>query len=113
MPSSNPVIVVPGITATYLRDQYPLPPEIVWAVIGKDYRRVALHPDNVRLEAKEPARIVPDQLYEIAYEELIEELRYNLPDSRGRAGARLSVRLRLAPAARGDEDRNSPTSSRR
>lgn len=77
-PPSNPVIVVPGITATYLRDFYPLPPETVWAVISKDFDRAKLHPDDLRFEAREPAALRPDQLYEIAYDELIEELRYNL-----------------------------------
>lgn len=77
---ANPVIFVPGITATYLRDEYPLPPEIVWAVIKKKFRRVSLHPNDLRYEAEQPARVVPDQIYEIAYEELVEELRYNLSD---------------------------------
>lgn len=76
----DPVIVVPGITATYLRDDYPLPPEIIWKVLPnqKDYGRATLHPDNPEYEAREPAVIRPGQLYEIAYKELIEELRYNL-----------------------------------
>ncbi len=74
----NPVIVVPGITATYLVDEYPLPPEMVWKVITKDFGRSTLHPDNQRYELKEPARVRPGQIYEIAYRELIEELRYNL-----------------------------------
>ena len=80
MPLPNPVIVVPGITATYLKDHYTVSPDTVWAVLPhtKNYERVALHPDNPRYEAQEPARVLPDQLYEIAYRELIEELRYNL-----------------------------------
>ena len=80
MPLPNPVIVVPGITATYLKDHYPVSPETVWAVLPhtKRYARVALHPDNPQYEAQEPARVLPDQLYEIAYRELIEELSYNL-----------------------------------
>ncbi len=74
-----PVIVVPGITATQLRDEYVLPPETVWsAVLNRDYSRIALHPDNVRYEALEPARIAPDNIFEIAYRELLSELRYNL-----------------------------------
>lgn len=75
-----PVIVVPGITATYLRDEYPIPPEYVWRVLSfqKDYERVALHPNNLRYEAIQPSRITPDQVYQVAYKELIEELRYNL-----------------------------------
>lgn len=78
MAKPNPTILVPGITASYLRDYYPVSPETVWAVLGKEYARAALHPDNLDYEAREPARILPDQLYEIAYKELIEELRYNL-----------------------------------
>lgn len=87
MPLPDPVIVVPGITASYLRDDYPMPPEIVWAVLSKTYERAALHPDDIvdkvgkdarSYEAQEPARVVSAQLFEIAYEELIEELRHNL-----------------------------------
>jgi len=74
----DPVIVIPGVTATYLRDEYPLPPEYVWRVIKKNYERIALHPNDLRYEAKEPARLQPGQLFEIAYEELIEEVKYNL-----------------------------------
>jgi len=81
MPLSNPVIVVPGITASYLYDHYPMSPEAVWEVLSKDYRRATLHPDNVRYEAVEPARILPGQPFAVAYEELVEELRYNLRSS--------------------------------
>lgn len=73
-----PVIVVPGITATHLRDEYPLPPDMVWSVLSKDYERVSLHPDNMRYEAREPARVQAAHLYEIAYKELVQELRHNL-----------------------------------
>lgn len=78
MPASNPVIVIPGVTASYLRDLYPLPPEMIWAVIRKDYERAQLHPDDIRYEARQPSNVEADQIYEIAYRELIEELRYNL-----------------------------------
>lgn len=81
MPPSNPIVVVPGITATYLRDFYPLPPETVWAVLEKDYERASLHPDDLRFEAREPAAVRPGQIFEVAYEELIEELRFNLAES--------------------------------
>lgn len=67
----HPVIVVPGITATYLHDEYPLPPEDIWKVIKKQYERIALHPNDLRYEAVEPARVQPGQIFEIAYEELI------------------------------------------
>src|SRR5262245_36553911 len=77
----NPDIVVPGITATYLKDEYPLPPDFVWTVMTKAYERAALHPDNLRYEATEPARLRSDQIFEIAYRELIEELRHNLTQS--------------------------------
>ena len=74
----HPVIVVPGITATQLQDQYPLPPELVWSVLTKEYERVSLHPDNMRYEAREPARVQPGPVLEVAYRELVEELRHNL-----------------------------------
>ena len=77
----NPVIFIPGITASYLKDVYPLPPETLWSVLKKQYDRAKMHPDNVALEATQPSLVRPDQLFEIAYEELIEELRYNLSPS--------------------------------
>jgi pimeloyl-ACP methyl ester carboxylesterase len=73
-----PIIVVPGITATCLNDEYPLPPEAVWKVLEKEYDRIVLHPNDLRFEAREPARLMPGQIFEVAYKELIEELRYNL-----------------------------------
>lgn len=81
----NPVIVIPGITATYLRDQYPLAPETLWTVLTKEFERITLHPDAVLkdqpYEAREPARVMPDQVFEVAYKELVEELRHNLTPS--------------------------------
>lgn len=74
----DPVILIPGITAVYLKDQYTLPPEYVWTVLRKEYERVALHPNDLRYEVEEPSRLRADQLYEIAYKEIVEELRYNL-----------------------------------
>jgi pimeloyl-ACP methyl ester carboxylesterase len=75
-----PVIVVPGITATHLTDEYPLPPQTVWSVMTRDYERTRLHPDNPRFEATQPARVLPGQVLEIAYRELIDELRHNLAE---------------------------------
>jgi pimeloyl-ACP methyl ester carboxylesterase len=77
----NPVIVLPGITATYLNDEYPVAQENIWAVINKDYDRISLHPDDMRYERLEPARVLPGQVYEICYKELVEELRHNLRQS--------------------------------
>ena len=73
-----PTIVVPGITASCLQDEYALPPELVWSVLTKEYERTSLHPDNLVFEAIEPARIVPGQVFEVVYKELIQELRHNL-----------------------------------
>jgi len=82
MPLPDPVIIVPGITANTLRDGYPLPPEDVWTVLSPDYDRAALHPEDLRYEATEPARVRPGQLFEIAYGELIDALRHDLsPDA--------------------------------
>src|SRR5512138_3457737 len=76
----DPVIIIPGITATNLRDEYPVEHDQVWGVINKDFGRIMLHPDNLRYEAQEPARIRPGQTFGVAYKELTEELRYNLKE---------------------------------
>ncbi|MBN2035094.1 MAG: alpha/beta hydrolase [Deltaproteobacteria bacterium] len=73
-----PVIIIPGITATTLNDEYSLPAEIVWTALERKHERIALHPDDLRYEASEPALLRPGQVFEVAYKELIEELRYNL-----------------------------------
>jgi len=80
-----PVIVLPGITGSALRDEYPVVPETLWSVAGtvlkgNDFDRISLHPDNLRYEALEPARVRADHVFEIAYKEIIEELRHNLAE---------------------------------
>ncbi len=80
MPLSNPVIIVPGITATHLHDEYSIPPEVVWSVVTKNFDRAILHPNDLRYELNEPARVQPTEIFRIAYKELIEELRSNLPE---------------------------------
>jgi pimeloyl-ACP methyl ester carboxylesterase len=75
-----PVIVVPGITASNLQDEYYIDPEVVWSVLSKNYERIALHPNDLRYEAVEPARVKSGKLFEIVYNELIDELRYNLKE---------------------------------
>jgi pimeloyl-ACP methyl ester carboxylesterase len=78
-----PVIVVPGITATTLSDYYPLPPEELWtAVLAKKYQRIALHPDDVRYEAVEPARVQPENVFALVYGDLIDALRHDLSEKR-------------------------------
>jgi pimeloyl-ACP methyl ester carboxylesterase len=74
----NPVIVIPGITATELLDDYPLNTEDVWSMIfNKDYERIALHPDDLRYEAIEPAHVFPGRAFSI-YNDLIKALRHEL-----------------------------------
>ena len=80
-----PVIVLPGVTGTQLRDEYPFPPDIVWSVLQHEYARIALHPDNPRYEVAQPARIQPDNVFDIAYKELVQELRYNLRQQEDKA----------------------------
>lgn len=80
-----PVIVVPGIQGTGLEDFYPLPPEEVWsAILHKHYERISLHPDDLRYEAIEPARIQPRSLFPIIYQDLIEALRHDLSPRKDR-----------------------------
>ncbi len=67
-----------------LRDEYPVSPENVWSVAKaalKSYERITLHPDDLRYEMKEPARVVKEQVFELFYNEIIQELRYNLSPS--------------------------------
>ena len=74
-----PVIVLPGILATALHDLYPIDPDEVWsAVLKKEYARIALHPDDVRYEAREPARVTALNPFGIVYGDLIESLRHEL-----------------------------------
>lgn len=75
-----PVVVVPGITATVLRDEYPVAAEAIWKVIGKEWDRVFLHPDDLRYERDEPAVVRPDGVFPIPYREFIEELRHDLSE---------------------------------
>lgn len=77
----NPVVFVPGIMGSALRDEYSVPPETVWStfkLVLKDYERATLHPSDVRYEVREPARVVADHVFELVYSEFIEELRHNL-----------------------------------
>ncbi|MEN1728435.1 MAG: hypothetical protein AAGJ52_08330, partial [Pseudomonadota bacterium] len=79
MPVVNPVIVVPGITASELRDDYPVDPQTVWsAILKRHYERVMLHPEDLRYELVEPSRVRPDKVFKLVYGNLIDELRYNL-----------------------------------
>lgn len=78
MKPAPPVIVIPGITGSYLHDEYQMPADAVWGLVQHDYVRVALHPNNPQYEAVEPARVQPDGIFDIAYKEMVQELRYNL-----------------------------------
>ena len=77
--AQNPVIVVPGITGTSLRDEYPVSPDSVWSqVLNKAYDRIALHPDDIRYELQQPSLVKADSAFPLIYAELVEELRHNL-----------------------------------
>ena len=83
MPLPHPVIVIPGITASDLRDEYAVSPETVWStLLNKNYDRLMLHPDDIRYELVEPARVAAESVFKVAYGSLIEELRHNLSDRR-------------------------------
>ncbi len=83
-PLISPVIVIPGITASDLHDEYGIPPEAVWTTLRtKSYDRIALHPQDSRYELHGPARIAPRGPFPMAYAELIEELRDGLTEEAG------------------------------
>jgi len=81
---TNPVIVVPGITASVLRDEYDLDAKRVWNIFRKHYDRVYLHPDDTHYERQEPARVRADQVFDIPYNEFINTLRHDLSPSEDR-----------------------------
>jgi pimeloyl-ACP methyl ester carboxylesterase len=77
----SPVIFLPGIMGCGLRDEYPVSPEMVWSpfkLLIQAYDRITPHPDNTRLELIEPARVARDQVFDLIYSEIIEELRHDL-----------------------------------
>ena len=78
LPLVHPVIVIPGITATNLSDEYPFGGDRVWGLLKKDYERITPHPDDLRYEAVEPSRVLTSKLNSVAYRELVAELRHNL-----------------------------------
>jgi pimeloyl-ACP methyl ester carboxylesterase len=80
-PYSHPIVFLPGIMGSELRDEYPVEPETVWSpfkLLVKAYDRITPHPDDTRFELQEPARVLKDQVFALIYSELIEELRHNL-----------------------------------
>ncbi|HEX2139557.1 MAG TPA: alpha/beta fold hydrolase [Woeseiaceae bacterium] len=78
MPLQNPVIVLPGITATTLVDQYPLNADEIWSLVfNREYERAALHPDDLRFDAIEPAQVVAGRIFPV-YDDLIKSLRHEL-----------------------------------
>lgn len=83
----NPVIVIPGITGSTLHDFYPTSPEDLWAgIFTREFERVAMHPDNVRYEAIEPARVLPGTAFGIVYTDLLLALRHELAIAAVRIG---------------------------
>jgi len=75
----NPVVVIPGITGTSMFDEYPLKADALWtAVLNKEYQRLALHPDDLRYEAVEPAVVRARALLGAGYGDLLEALRHDL-----------------------------------
>src|ERR1041384_361067 len=75
----NPVIFIPGVTASELHDEYPLGFDKLWtAVLNKNYERLYLHPNNTSYEAIEPALVRAGTIFEITYADLINSLRHEL-----------------------------------
>ena len=78
MSFQNPVIVIPGITATELHDDYPFRTETLWSMVfNRDYERISLHPDDLRYESIEPSHVFPGRVFEI-YNDMIKALRHEL-----------------------------------
>ena len=76
-----PVIVVHAITGAILVDTYPLPHQKVWdpgVWPTAEHGRLAMHPDNLALEAQQPARVRVTQPVDIVYSDFVESLRHEL-----------------------------------
>ena len=80
----DPVIMVPGITATVLRDFYDLPPTGIWGIMTQNFERVALHPEDRRYEAALPAQVRAEEALELAYREMVLDLRHDLTAKKDR-----------------------------
>lgn len=81
----RPVIVIPGITATTLHDEYPIARQDLWTtVLNKEFERLAMHPSDPRYETDEPAMVRPGRLLGLVYDDLIKALRYELTERRDR-----------------------------
>jgi lecithin:cholesterol acyltransferase len=84
MNCSYPVIVIPGIMAVNLRNEYSVEPETIWNPEKLGFSEynisslIAMHPDNMKYECIEPARVMPDQIFSMVYYEFIEELKEGL-----------------------------------
>ena len=79
MPSLQPpVIFVPGITASDLDDAYPVKPERVWGMLTKAWERIQLHPDDIRYEQVEPARVVAGSVFGYPYGNFVSDLSHDL-----------------------------------
>jgi pimeloyl-ACP methyl ester carboxylesterase len=83
----QPIIMVHAVTASGLRDDYPLDHERVWSpweLMMREYDRIVLYPsvgqerDRARFEAVEPALVRPSEAFGIIYKDLASELKHNL-----------------------------------
>jgi pimeloyl-ACP methyl ester carboxylesterase len=81
-PRPLPVIVVPGFGASSLRDTYPVTPQVVYDLGVSNPDRYAQNPEDRRYEiwipGQSPSRTGANSIIPLTYQELIEELRYNL-----------------------------------
>jgi hypothetical protein len=73
-----PVVFVPGITASNLRDEYPVRPESGWGILEKSWERIQLHPDDVRFEQREPARVRANAVFSFPYGGFLGDLAHDL-----------------------------------
>lgn len=76
----DPVIVIPGVAASTLHDEYPVDHQVVWDLaLRRAPDRVMPHPEDRRYEARLPARVRAREVFAPAYRELVDELRRDLP----------------------------------
>ena len=82
-----PVVVVHAITGAILVDPYPLPHQKVWdpgVWAVAEHGRMAMHPDNLALEAQQPARVNVTQPVDLIYSDFVASLRHELSPTQDR-----------------------------
>jgi pimeloyl-ACP methyl ester carboxylesterase len=77
----NPVIFVHGIQGSWLKDEYPVDYDktVVWTgILKKDFDSLHLHSLDATVDAQTARFIMPHQAVPLIYENIVDEIRYEM-----------------------------------